>query len=143
MGIGRSGADSEPSFGGGLVRPRNAAVSERAVGERTFQKSPCRLLKASITIPPTLLTPAGVPVVKITLERRTRSRIGVTAIWHRQQSTSPTLWDRGGGCQASIVVVLISELMRLKCGRTRSVTLVQRVVPHRSFQWYQRYRAHG
>ena len=37
--------------------------------------------------------PAGVPVAKTTPGRRTRSRIGVTAVWHRQQSTSPMLWD--------------------------------------------------
>ena len=77
------------------VRPRNEAISERAAGERTFQKnvSVCRLLKASTTIPPTLLTPAGVPVAKTTPGRPTWSKIGVTAAWHRQQSTTPTLWD--------------------------------------------------
>ncbi len=34
-----------------------------------------------------------VPVAKTTPGRQTRSRIGVTATWHGQQSTSPTLWD--------------------------------------------------
>jgi hypothetical protein len=69
-------------------------VSERPVGKHTFQRvCLCHLLKASITIPPTLLTPAGVPLANITPGRHTRLRIGVTATWHGQQSTSPMLWD--------------------------------------------------
>ena len=53
----------------------------------------CRLLQARETIPPSPLTPAGIPVAKTTPGCHTRLRIGVTASWHGQQSTSPTLWD--------------------------------------------------
>ena len=62
----------------------------------------CRLLKASTTIPPTLLTPASVPVAKTTLGRPIRLRIGVTATWHGQQSTISMLWDYP--CPTGVVV---------------------------------------
>ena len=48
----------------------------------------CRLLEATQTIPLNPLTPAGVPVTKITLGRQTRSRIAVPAAWHRPQKSS-------------------------------------------------------
>jgi len=52
-----------------------------------------RLPEAGQKILPTLLTPAGIPVAQTTFGRHTRSRKGVTAIWHRQQSTTSMLWD--------------------------------------------------
>jgi len=64
VGIGRNGADSEPSFGGGLSARVTRQYPKRQSVNATFQKSVslCRLLQANQTIPPTLLTPAGVPV---------------------------------------------------------------------------------
>ncbi|SDD74909.1 hypothetical protein SAMN05192552_10457 [Natrinema hispanicum] len=80
----------------GLSAPDNEAVSERAVGERHILERCADVPTASSTrddTPPSPLTPAGIPVAKITPGCHTRSRIGVTATWHGQQSTSPTLWD--------------------------------------------------
>ena len=57
-GIGRNGADSEPSSGGGLSAPSNETISERPVTERWRRElsSPVVTVE-STTLPPTLLTP--------------------------------------------------------------------------------------
>lgn len=74
------------------VHPQNGARSKRSIGERTCSKRvsvPTAQIKQDDTS--ILLTPAVVPVAKITLGRHTRSRIEVTATRHGQQSISPIL----------------------------------------------------
>jgi hypothetical protein len=94
VGIGRNGVDSEPSSGGGLsAHVTRQYPKGQSVNAHARSVCPCRLLKARQTIPPTLLTPAGDPVAKTTPGCRRWSMIGVPAAWHRQQSTSPILWD--------------------------------------------------
>jgi hypothetical protein len=94
VGIGRNGADSEPAFGGGLsARVTRQYPKGRSVNAHSRRVCLCRLLKTRTTIPPTLPTPAGVPVAKTTPGHHIRSRIGVPATWHGQQSTSPMPWD--------------------------------------------------
>jgi len=76
-----------------------ASIIVRCYNEREYIG---RLLHGNTTIPPTLLTLAGVPVAKSTPGRQTWSRKEVPAAWHRQQSTTPTLWDYP--CPTDVVV---------------------------------------
>ena len=87
VGIGRNGADSEPSSGGGLSAPSNETISERPVTARWRRELPSPVVTAErTTLPPTLLTPQRNPHGKNNVGVPEWPRIGVTAAWHRQQS---------------------------------------------------------
>jgi len=77
------------------VHPPNEVISESPVGERHILEGcadePTARSERNDTTDSA--DACGAPVANITLGRRTRSRIGVTAVWHRQQSISPMLWD--------------------------------------------------
>ena len=81
VGIGRNGADSEPSCGGGLSAHETRQYPKGQAVNATSSKGvpTCRLLKARDTIPPSLATP------------RTESP------WQKQHLESRLVDDRGNG----------------------------------------------
>ena len=88
VGIGRNGADSEPSSGGGLSAPSNETISERPVTARWRRELPSPVVTAeSTTLPPTLLTPQRNPHGKNNVGVPEWPRRGVTAAWHRPQKS--------------------------------------------------------
>ena len=114
-------SDSEPSFGGrskieDFRDHERRSLSDDGLSAHVTRWYPkgqsvnapprrvclCRLLEADHKVSPSPLTPAGVPVAKITPGCPKRLRIGVTATWHGQQSTGPTLWDYS--CPKGLVV---------------------------------------
>ena len=90
VGIGRNGANSEPSSGGGLSAPSNETISERPVTARWRREISSPVVTAErTTLPPTLLTPQRNPHGKNNVGVPEWPRRGVTAAWHRQQSHPP------------------------------------------------------
>ncbi len=104
VGIGRNGADSEPSCGGGLsAHVTRQYPKHQSVNAYARSVCPSRLLKATHKIPPGPLTPAGVLTAKTTPGRQIWPRIGVPAAWHCQQSTTPMLLPAPEKCGSQML----------------------------------------